>query len=168
MRMPRTCKVLLDQGHEKFGNTRGMQCMMNSLISICFSTIKKISCWKFWDLDQILEHGNASFPELNLTWPIAVNELPSTVNLSDCAVGISLLQKFDGISSDFEYFSSQCNTEMKLAGNGLIFTTAGHSFSVICKGWSSPNWTSVYRFWGLLIWSHKLSGPAVKNKVVYI
>lgn len=39
---------------ELFGETAGRQCACNALFSLCWAFVKKISLWKFFDLDNIL------------------------------------------------------------------------------------------------------------------
>ena len=119
------------QGHEKFGETRGIQCMMNSLISICYSLIKKLSCWKFWDLDAILNFGNESFQKLGLLRSIELSELPTTITLLDRDIGISFLQRYYGLLGDSAYFTSHSEMSSIETGSGFIFTTGGYSFAII-------------------------------------
>ena len=124
------------QGHEKFGETRDIQRMMNSLMSICFSSIKKIFCCKFWDLDAILEHGNVAFQKLELLKLIEINELPPTVTVSGRNIYIYLCCSTYGLLGDSDYFSTHNTVSSNKIGYGLIFTTAGYSFSIIwykCK-----------------------------------
>ena len=54
------------QGHSKFGSTSGIQCCCNALYAICFSLVKKVSIWKSWDLDYILENGDAVFKSIGI------------------------------------------------------------------------------------------------------
>ena len=55
------------QAHVKFGETAGIQCSCNALYSICFSIVKKVSLWKAFDLDYILDHGDAVFKTIHLS-----------------------------------------------------------------------------------------------------
>ena len=43
---------------QKFFETAGLQCGINSIVSICFSNVKKISSWNTGDMDFLLETGN--------------------------------------------------------------------------------------------------------------
>ena len=47
-----------NQGDKKFGDSAGTQCAINSLVAICFSTIKKISFWNNTHLNFVLENGD--------------------------------------------------------------------------------------------------------------
>lgn len=69
------------QGHEKFGNTRGIQCSCISLFSICFSTLKAVSRWTCNDLEYILEQGDTLYKQQNsLDFLSAAETLPLNVN----------------------------------------------------------------------------------------
>ena len=65
------------QAHLKFGDTAGIQCSCNALCAICFSIIKKISTWKSWDLDYVLNHGDAAFKILDIPRTLFMRELPN-------------------------------------------------------------------------------------------
>ena len=60
------------QPHPKFGETSGIQCACNSLFAICWSSIKRVSIWKSWDLDYVLEYGNALFKDVNILRPLSM------------------------------------------------------------------------------------------------
>ena len=46
------------QGNPKYGTTAGIQCTSNAFIAICFSVVKRVSIWKSFDLDYILDQGD--------------------------------------------------------------------------------------------------------------
>ena len=60
------------QGHAKFGDTAGIQCTSNAYLSICFSLIKKVSTWKSFDLDYILDQGDKLFKQTGSIQALAV------------------------------------------------------------------------------------------------
>ena len=64
------------QGHAKFGETAGIHCTCNALFSLCWSTIKRVSVWKTWDIDYILEKGDQLYKSLNVYTPLCIDELP--------------------------------------------------------------------------------------------
>ena len=74
------------QGHNKFGETSGIQCGCNSLFAICWSSIKRVSVWKSWDLDYILE--NVLFKGINILRPLSVTEFPETVRIGDHVIKV--------------------------------------------------------------------------------
>ena len=56
-----------NQGNiQRYGDTAGIQCACNSLIAICWGTIKRVSIWKSWDLDNIIDLGDALFKKLGM------------------------------------------------------------------------------------------------------
>ena len=119
------------QAHPKFGETSGIQCACNSLFAICWSSIKRVSIWKPWDLDYILEHGDALFKDINILRPLSVEELPKTVLINGHVLKVEMLSnvnRFLGASILFD--------KDVLPGNGLIFTTNGYCFSLI---WTKRN-----------------------------
>ena len=77
------------QGHLKFGETAAIQCTCNLFFGICFSTIRKVSKWKSWDIDYILNHGDRLFKSQG---DFAVDELPRLVNIKNYQIGLTFLQ----------------------------------------------------------------------------
>ena len=117
------------QGHSKFGNTSGIQCCCNALFAICFSLIKKVSIWKSWDLDYILEKGDAVFKMIGIPRALSMNELPHSIEIESNNVEIEMLTEYFGVLGQNELFENHKTTCD--IGNGLIFTTGGFSFSLI-------------------------------------
>ena len=115
------------QGHSKFGNTSGIQRSCNSLFAICWSSIMRVSLWKSWDLDFILEQGDAIFKNLNIGRPLSIEELPDVVFIDGRAVNLELLSNVNQLLGASYLFENHKND----IGNGLIFTTSGFSFSLI-------------------------------------
>ena len=119
------------QGHEKFGDTAGIQCACNALFAICFSVIKKVTIWKIWDLDYILEQGDALFKKVNISRALSIDELPQQVLIGNVIVDIEMLGNFYGILGQKDYFKNHNVFNSSNVGNGLIFTTGGYSSSII-------------------------------------
>ena len=71
------------QAHMKFGDAAGTQCSCRSLYAICFSIIKKVSAWKSWDLNYILDHGDVVFKMVNIPRSLFMSELPNHVTVED-------------------------------------------------------------------------------------
>ena len=78
-KIQKTVSATFHQAHMKFGNSAGTQCSCNALFAICFSIIKKVSIWKSWDLDYILEHGDELFKSVGIPRALSMNELPNNV-----------------------------------------------------------------------------------------
>ena len=128
--------VLFTKLIQKFGNTVGIQCACNALYAICFSIIKKIEIWKTWDLDYILDHGDAVFKMLNISRSLFVHELPKSIAIEKKDINVELLANYFGVLGQENLFIDHFKTDI---GNGLIFMT-GYSFSLI---WSK---TAVFLF----------------------
>ena len=47
-----------NQGHLKYNETAGKQCVCNALMSIVWTKIRKVSLWRKIDLDLILDRGD--------------------------------------------------------------------------------------------------------------
>ena len=47
------------EGHQRFGQTSGTQCMCNALYSVGYSIIKKVCQWTTLDMDCIFIAGNS-------------------------------------------------------------------------------------------------------------
>ena len=43
------------QGNVKYGDAADIQCTSNAFIVVYFSAVKKVSIWKSWDLNFILD-----------------------------------------------------------------------------------------------------------------
>ena len=117
------------QGHSKFGSTSGIQCCCNALYAICFSLVKKVSIWKSWDLDYILENGDAVFKSIGMLRALSTNELPHHIMIEDNSIEIEMLTECFGCLGQSDLFENhKINCDFS---NGLIFTTGGFSFSLI-------------------------------------
>lgn len=119
------------QGHPRFGSTSGVQCTMNCLVSICWSSIKRACYWKSSDLDYILEQGNMIFSDLGFTSPIEVDDIPSEISISSELINVTLLDRSHGLLGNDHLFSCHTHTQLDDSWDGAIFTTAGYSFSLI-------------------------------------
>ena len=117
------------QGDVKFGYSAGTQCSCNALYAICFSAIKKVSIWKYWDLDYILEHSDTLFVSLGIARALSMNELPTDVEIEKHMLKIEMLDNSVGPLGQNSIFSE--HVSMFDIGNGLIFTTDGYCFSLI-------------------------------------
>ena len=119
------------QGHSKFGVTAGIQCSCIALYAICFSIVKKVSVWKTFDLDYILENGDAKFKLLNIHRLPFLLELPNNIVSESQNIIIELLGTFYGILSQNDIFAFHKRVAPADVGNGLIFMTDGYTFSII-------------------------------------
>ena len=128
---PATSEILkvvsgtFNQGHPKFANTAGIQCACNALYAICFSIIKKVSVWKSYDLDYILENGNETFKIVGIPRSLAMNELPLNIMIENCNIAVEFLGNQFGLLGNNNLFEGHASCD---TGNGLIFTTGGFQF----------------------------------------
>ena len=100
--------------------------------AICWSSIKRVSVWKSWDLNYILEQGDAMFQNINILRPLSVEELPATVRTGDHVIKVEMLANINrllGASNMFEHHKDK--DVLPGIGNCLIFTTHGYCFSLI-------------------------------------
>ena len=132
----KTLKVIqgsFHQGHPKFGETAGIQCACNSLFSLCWSVVKRVTLWSMWDMDHILENGDILYKSLNTHTALNIDELPEYVNVENSSLRVTLLSQKSGTISmtarnDFlhESYEQTSNT-----GTGLIFFISGYTFAII-------------------------------------
>ena len=86
-----------NQGDARFGTTAGSQCACNSLFSICWSVIRKVSVWKTLDLDTILIEGDRVYKLLNnLNDYLSVDDLPNRILHNNCQFNVDLLSLVTG------------------------------------------------------------------------
>ena len=117
------------QGHSKFGNTAGIQCSCNALFAICFSIVKKVSLWKPFDLDYILENGDKAFKIVGITRALFMSELPHNMFIENYKIEVEMLQHFVELFKQENIFEG--HDSITDTGNGLIFMTGGYTLSLI-------------------------------------
>ena len=110
---------------QKFFETAGLQCGINSIVSICFSMIKKISSWNTDDMDYILETGNECFKKLGYSDYLALDELPSIIHINDHVFNLDQFESIKTIDLNVD------NDSRKLLGNSFLDCLT-KSQAVIC------------------------------------
>ena len=78
------------QGHEKFGEFAGLQCVAIAVYAAAFTCVKQISRWTSDTLDSIVEQGNELFKLINKHRSLGAEDIPITVNVYDLAISVSL------------------------------------------------------------------------------
>ena len=91
------------QGHTKFGETAGRQCVCNALLAIAWSKIKKVSLWRSADLDYILIQGDFLYKSLCVQSYIDVDDIPERFNIDSHPVRV---QKLDLYENEATYQAS--------------------------------------------------------------
>ena len=117
------------QGHVKFSDTAGIQCSCNALYAICFSIVKKVSIWKSYDLDYILEKGDKTFKLLGISLSLFMCELPRNIMIENAVMEVDMLGNYFGLLGKDNIFEN--NASVRETGNGLIFMTGGFMISLI-------------------------------------
>ena len=92
------------EGNQMFGETAGIQCTSNAFLAICFSAVKNVSVWKPFDLDYILYHGDNLMKSLEAFQPLAVDELPLSVNIEGCCIKVRKLMLYNDVFHDIDLF----------------------------------------------------------------
>ena len=64
-----------NQENLKYGETAGIQFILNAFTAVCFSAVKNVSIWKPWNLDFILDQGDILMKSLSLYHALAIDEL---------------------------------------------------------------------------------------------
>ena len=78
------------QGHERFGEFEGLQCVAIAVYAAAFTCVKQISRWTSDTLDSIVEHGNELLKSINKHRYLGAEDIPVIVNVYDLAISVSL------------------------------------------------------------------------------
>ena len=106
-----------------------LQCSCNALYAICFSIVKKVSIWKSYDLDYILEKGDKTFKLLGISLSLFMCELPHNIMIENAVMEVDMLSNYFGLLGKDNIFEN--NASVRETGNGLIFMTGGFMISLI-------------------------------------
>ena len=82
------------QGHEKFGEFAGLQCVAIAVYAAAFTCVKQISRWTSDTLDSIVEQGNELFKSINKHRYLGAEDIPVTINVYDLSLLISMYMVF--------------------------------------------------------------------------
>ena len=117
------------QGNHRFRERAGRQCVCNSLMSLIWSSIKKVSYWKSQDLDNILINGDSVYRDCTTLSYLSFSDIPNIVNLYNIQITIELLHNSSGIvSSQFPLkIHGFLPTDI---GNGCLFFIKESCFSM--------------------------------------
>ena len=97
--MERVVAGSFHQGNQKFGNLVGRQCCAISLYGLALSTIKDVKRWTRDTLDSVMEHGTALYDKIGKYEFLAVEDLPSVVEIFDEPINVKFKFNSHGILS---------------------------------------------------------------------
>ena len=95
--MERVVASSFHQGNEKFGNLAGRQCCAISLYGLAFSTIKDAKHWTRDTLDSVVEQGTSLYDKTGKYEFLAVEDLPSVVEIFDEPINVEFKFSSHGI-----------------------------------------------------------------------
>ena len=91
----KTIRGSYHQNNPKYGRTAGTQCMCNSLVAACYSTIKKVHYWTTWDLDTILDIGNETYSGWGyIDEYLSFENLPSVLSIGNKSLELKNLKGY--------------------------------------------------------------------------
>jgi len=118
------------QGDPKYGETAGMQCACNAVVSVCWSFFKRCTLWNTIDLDNILDHGDKLFRVINLGRSLYADELPKVIVIEGLQFKVDNVASVNVEMLPRDKFLEQSFWEFKFKSNGLLFFISGYSFSL--------------------------------------
>ena len=111
------------QGHEKFGEFAGLQCVAIAVYEAAFTCLKQISRWTSDTLDSIVEQRNELFKSINKHRYLGAEDIPVTVNVYDLAISLSLNFNVHGFLSrqdDHQAFHQNYVDENQSLNSGFL------------------------------------------------
>ena len=129
--MKKAVLVNFHQGISKSGTTAGIQCTSNAFIAICFSVVKRVSIWKSFNLDYLLDQGDKLMKLLEARGALCIDQLPLSVDIEGFNVRAQKLILYRNLFNSVDlFFHHKCLSSDEI-GNGAIFTRAGTSIALI-------------------------------------
>ena len=117
------------QGNHKFVERAGRQYVCNSLMSLIWSSIKKVSYWKSQDLNNILINGDSVYRDCNTLSYLSISDIPNIVNMYNIQISIELLHNSSGVVSS--QFPLKIHGSLPIdIGNGCLFFIKKSCFSM--------------------------------------
>ena len=113
------------QGNLKYGTTAGIQCRSNAFVAICFSVVKRVSIWKSFDLDYILDQGDKLMKLLEARGALCIDQLPLSVDIEGFNTRSKKLMLYSDLFNSVDLFLHHKCLSSDEIGNGAIFTCAG-------------------------------------------
>ena len=128
-----------NQGDKQFGDSAGNQCAINSLVAICFSTVKKISFWNNTHLNFVLESGDTVYKNNGYAGYLTFEEMPDNIFLRGSQFSIiQLLQSEHETTKELEltdnvmsnHFWNKMFMDNLRRSDGAIIVISGFMFMI--------------------------------------
>ena len=129
-----------------FGYSAGKQCSCITLTSVCWTTVRKITLWKDFDLDFILHKGDKVYKDVNINRYLNVDELPTKIVIDNSHFDIFVIRAEDFLGSSLlEDTDTIINTDLFFSDNvtGIILFIEGYCVSILKE---SNNRQVIYAF----------------------
>ena len=129
-----------------FGYSAGKQCSCITLTSVCWTTVRKITLWKDFDLDFILHKGDKVYKDVNINRYLNVDELPTKIVIDNSHFDIFVIRAEDFLGSSLlEDTDTIINTDLFFSDNvtGIILFIEGYCVSILKE---SNNCQVIYAF----------------------
>ena len=129
-----------------FGYSAGKQCSCITLTSVCWTTVRKITLWKDFDLDFILHKGDKVYKDVNINRYLNVDELPTKIVIDNSHFDIFVICAEDFLGSSLlEDTDTIINTDLFFSDNvtGIILFIEGYCVSILKE---SNNRQVIYAF----------------------
>ena len=139
--MERVVAGSFHQSNEKFGNLAGRQCCAISLYGLTFSTIKDVKHWTRNTLDSVVEHGTSLCDKIGKYKFLAVEDLPSVVEIFDEPINVEFKFNSHGILSrkkgSMDILKDMIHRNVEVTGNtcdnGFLLWLSENCVSVMVK-----------------------------------
>lgn len=69
------------QGDIRFGSTMGQQCSCIALFTLCWSTVRKVSVWYSYDIDNIVNVSNFFYNMMGISMYLTADDLSASSEL---------------------------------------------------------------------------------------
>ena len=121
-------KAVLGTFHQdnlKYGTTAGIQCTSNAFVAICFSVVKRVSIWKSFDLDYILDLGDKLMKLLEARGALCIDQLPLSVDIEGFNIRAQKLMLYSDLFNSVDlFFRRKCLSSDEI-DNGAISRVLG-------------------------------------------
>ena len=113
---------------------------------MCWTTFRKITLWKDFDLDFILHKGDKVYKDVNINRYLNVDELPTKIVIDNSHFDIFVIRAEDFLGSSLlEDTDTIINTDLFFSDNvtGIILFIEGYCVSILKE---SNNRQVIYAF----------------------